>query len=102
MRSFVAPPAFVCLLPGSEVCTPTEDRFDASEIGFESALDCDLQMESLEEVGCGPGDFNSEAPRATAARPVKCNSRSAVGRRPQNKWTARLTFKARSAGATRR
>jgi hypothetical protein len=65
MRSLIAPIALLCLLPGCEVrevATPTADRFDACEIGFECALDCEFPMDSLEELGCGPGDFSSEAP----------------------------------------
>jgi hypothetical protein len=65
MRSLIAPIALLCLLPGCEVrevATPTADRFDACEIGFECALDCALPMDSLEALGCGPGDSNSETP----------------------------------------
>ena len=53
------------LLPGcqvSEVAPVTADRYEACEVGYECSLSCDLPMNALEDLGCGPGDFNSLPP----------------------------------------
>lgn len=41
---------------------PTQERYEACLEGYECAVQCPDPAEALTELGCAPGDFNSEPP----------------------------------------
>ena len=45
-----------------DVPPPSNARYEACELGYDCAQDCEFPLDELTELGCGPGDFTSEPP----------------------------------------
>lgn len=45
-----------------DVAPVSADRYQACEMGYSCAVSCEMPMNELQMLGCGPGDFTSEPP----------------------------------------